>query len=400
MTKAPLPSGALSGVRILDLSSVVMGPSATQILGDMGADVITVEPPTGDRNRSIGPGPHEELSGVALNLLRNKRAVSLDLKTAGGREAFLAIAATVDVLVTNLRPAPLVRLGLDYGAVAAVRPDIVFCTACGYPSDSEDANRPAYDDIMQSASGLADLFDRMGAEPSLIPTIVADKVSGMAIVNAVLAALFHRERTGIGQHIEVPMVDVMSAFILTEHGCAAIPEPALGPPGYPRILTTARKPQPTRDGWINMLPYDDTHYNALFRAGGRLDLIDDERFRTRMDRSMNSDSLYRDMATVLPSRTTAEWLLFCEENDIPATRPATLDELVEKLPIEHHPEAGDYRVIPPPARFSATPSSVRLPAPLIGQHTREVLLEVGYAETTIDALIADNAIAVSTEPSN
>lgn len=385
-------TGPLAGIRVLDLTSVLMGPSATRTLGDLGADVITVEPGAGDRNRSMGDGPDEEFSGIALNLLRNKRSVSIDLKVSDGRDAFLAIATTCEVLITNLRPGPLQRLRLGYDDVRTVRPDIVFCAAHGYPSDSDQADAPAYDDIIQSASGFGDLFSRMGAEPALLPTLVADKVCGMAVTNGVLAALYHRAMTGIGQYVEIPMIDVMRAFVLTEHGSGAIPEPAVGPPGYPRILTTARRPQPTTDGWINVLPYDKSHYNALFAEVGRDDLIDDPRFGNRRERTLHSDSLYREVAAALATRPTAEWLRFCADHGIPATVAATLDDLVAELPLAEHPEVGDYRVIPPPERFSETPPNIRRPAPTIGQHTSEVLLEVGYSSAAVDRLADDGVI--------
>ncbi len=299
-------TGPLSGVRVLDLSSVLMGPAATRTLGDLGADVIFVEPAKGDRNRTMGSGPVEEFSGIALNLLRNKRSIAVDLKQPRGRHAFLDIAATCDVMITNLRPGPLRRLGLHYEAIREVRNDIVFCRAHGYPSSSEQANAPAYDDIIQSASGVGDLFRRMGAEPMLLPSLVADKVCGLTIANSVVAALFHRAQTGQGQCIEIPMVDVMRAFVLTEHGSGAISEPPVADAGYARILTPERRPQPTADGWINILPYDHSHYVALFEAGGRPDLAADERFATPIERVTHSDSLYRDVATVLTQRSTAD----------------------------------------------------------------------------------------------
>lgn len=379
-------AGPLDGIRVLDLSSVVMGPLATRILGDLGAEVVLVEARIGDRNRTMGTGPHPELSGVSLNLMRNKRSVDLDLKHPRGRQACLDLAAGCDVVVTNLRPGPLGRLGLDYESVRAVRDDVVFCTAHGYPSDSKRANAPAYDDIVQAASGVADLFRRAGQEPALAPTLVADKVSGMAIANAVLAALFHRERTGQGQRVEVPMVDTTRAFVLVEHGAAAIPEPAAGRAGYPRILTPERRPRATADGWINILPYDREHYAAMFTAGGRPDLVDDERIRTGRARIEHSDALYREVGALLPQRTTDEWLAFCEENGIPASRVVTLDEMVDELPLAEHPRVGSYRVVPPTERFSETPQSVRRPAPLIGEHGREVLAEIGYDEATLDEL--------------
>ncbi len=386
------PAGPLDGVRILDLSSVVMGPYATRILGDLGADVICVEGPAGDTNRAMGAGPHPELSGVSLNLMRNKRSVGLDLKHADGRDAFLRLVAASDVVVTNLRPGPLGRLRLTYADLVGVRPDVVLCRAHGYASDSAQRDAPAYDDIIQSASAIGDLFVRVGGEPVLMPTLVADKVAGLTVTSAVLAALLHRERTGEGQDVEVPMLDVMRAFVLVEHGAAAIPEPPLGPAGYPRILTPERRPQRTLDGWINVLPYRQEDFETLFRAGGRHDLVGDERTLSRRARIDHSDSLYADVAGVLAGGTTAHWLALCAETGIPATEAATLDDLVAALPVVDHPHAGSHREIPPPVRFGVSPASVRRPAPLVGEHGREVLAEVGYDDSDLDRLESSGAL--------
>jgi crotonobetainyl-CoA:carnitine CoA-transferase CaiB-like acyl-CoA transferase len=369
--------GPLHGVRVLDLSSVVMGPLATQILGDLGADVITVEDPKGTLSRVMTPGPVPQLSGIALNLLRNKRNVVLDLKDPADRERALAIAATCDVVITNLRPGTLGRLRLTYDDVVAVRADIVYCQAQGYPSDSPAADAPAYDDVIQAGSGIPDTFRRQGGRPVLVPTLVADKVSGLTIAYAVLAALLHRERTGEGQHIEIPMIDVLTAFTLVEHAGAATAVPPQGPPGYPRILNPERQPQRTADGWINVLAYTRENYEQLFREGGRPDLAGDERIRSARSRIANADSLYRDVAEVLVHRTTADWLAFCAEAKIPASAIPTLEELVEALPEDVHPLAGRYKVIPQPVRFSAsTGPTVHRPAALSGQHNEEVLAEV------------------------
>jgi crotonobetainyl-CoA:carnitine CoA-transferase CaiB-like acyl-CoA transferase len=385
-------TGPLDGVRVLDLSTVVMGPLATQTLGDLGADVITIETAFGDTNRFMGPGSHAELSGVAMNLMRNKRSVVLDLKQEAGRAAFLRIAETSDVVVTNLRPGALTRLRLTYDDVAAVRPDIVFCQAAGFPSDSPRADDPAYDDIIQSASGVGDLFARLGSDPMLLPTLVADKVCGLSVAGAVTAALFHRQRTGEGQHVEVPMIDVMRAFVLVEHGAGAVPIPAVAEVGYERILTTERRPRRTLDGWISVLPYRRRDYRALFTAGGRDDLRDDPRHAGRAQRIKHSATLYRDVAEVLATRTNEFWLDFCRCEGIPATEVATLDDLVDALPIAHHPVAGDYRCVPPPVRFAASPATMRRPAPLIGEHGREVLSEVGYSPDELDTLERDGIL--------
>jgi crotonobetainyl-CoA:carnitine CoA-transferase CaiB-like acyl-CoA transferase len=295
-------------------------------------------------------------------------------------------------MVTNVRPGALARLRLAYDDVTVVRPDIVFCQAAGFPSDSTRADDPAYDDIIQSASGVSDLFARLGSEPTLLPTLVADKVCGLTVAGAVTAALFHRQRTGEGQRVEVPMIDVMRAFVLVEHGAGAVPVPAVARVGYERILTTERRPRKTLDGWISVLPYRRRDYRALFSAGGRDDLHDDPRHAGRAQRIKHSASLYRDVAEVLATRTNAFWLDFCRREGIPATEVATLDDLVEALPIAHHPIAGDYRSVPPPVRFAASPATVRRPAPLIGEHGRDVLMEVGYAPDDVDMLERDGIL--------
>jgi len=389
----PLPAtGPLAGVRVLDVSSVIMGPYATQLLGDLGADVIAVESARGDTNRSMGPGPHRQLSGVSLNLLRNKRNVSIDFKHPDGLRAVLDIAATCEVFVTNLRPGTLTRAGLTYRDVAAVRPDVVYCQAQGYPTGGDREDDPAYDDVIQAESGVADAATRVAGQPLLAPTLLADKVCGLTIAYSVAAALYRRARTGEGEHIEVPMRDTVTAFTLVEHGAAAVSRPPLGPAGYPRILTPHRRPWPTRDGWMVVLPYTREHYDSIFAAGLREDLLGDERYATGRRRVANSGFLYDAVGQILASRTTAEWLTFFREHDVPAGEVATLDELVDNLPAAEHPHAGTYQLIPPPVRFARAPQSVRRPAPLIGEHTDAVLAEVGYDQGRLAALRESGAL--------
>lgn len=382
-------TGALDGVRILDLTSVVMGPLATQTLGDLGADVIAIEAAKGETNRYMGTGPHPQLSGIALNLLRNKRNVAIDLKHPSGRDAVLRIAATCDVVVTNLRPAPLARLRLTYDDVVEVRPDIVYCQAQGFPSDSGRADDPAYDDVVQAAGGVPDVLHRAGGERALFPSIIADKISGLTMTYAILAALFERARSGRGQHLELPMVDALSAFLLVEHGAGAVPQPpTAASAGYERILTPHRKPQATADGWISIFPYTNAHFVALIEATGREDLRDD-RLMTQKGRAANPELLYGLLGSIIATKTTEEWLLLCRSVGIPAAEVADLDGMVAALPDATHPVAGAYKAIPPPVRFSRTPASAtRRPAPLIGEHNREVLLEVGLSADEVDALEA------------
>ncbi len=358
-----------------------MGPLGTQVLGDLGADVIIVEDRRGDTNRTMGPGHHPELSGPALNLLRNKRSIGLDVKTDAGYEVLGRLIATSDVFVTNLRPGSRARAKLTYDDLRKFRADLVYCAAAGFPADSLEADAPAYDDIIQAASGVVDLATRVGLPPVLMPTLIADKVAGLAIANSVLAALFHRSRTGEGQDISIAMIDATRAFILVEHGAAAIPEPPLGAPGYSRILTPERRPQQTADGLIEVLAYERHHYESMFRLGGRSDLLDDPRIESRSSRLANGESLYRDIAEIVRTKTTAEWLLLTREAGVPSAAVVSLDEIVSALPIAVHPHAGQYRVTPP---LVGSPDGdgtevVRRHAPLHGEHGREVLTELGYS---------------------
>ncbi len=389
---ADAPAGPLAGVRVLDITSVVMGPFATQILGDLGADVISVEPRRGDTNRAMGPGPLPQLSGIALNLLRNKRNVALDFKRPEGLRAVLDIACTCDVFVTNLRPGTLQRAGLTYPDVAAVRPDVVYCQAHGYPTGTDRQDDPAYDDVIQAETGIADAAARVTGQPMISPTLLADKTCGLTIAYSVLAALYRRAITGLGDHIEVPMVDTVTAFILVEHGAAAVSRPALGPAGYPRILTPHRRPWPTKDGWMMVLPYTREHYDSIFAASGRTDLLGDERYSTGRKRIANAGFLYDEVGRMLASRTTAEWVAFFRQQDVPAAEVGVLEDLIESLPEAEHPHAGTYKLIPPPVRFAGAPQSVRRPAPLIGEHTEEVLAEVGYDAEGIASLRSSGAL--------
>jgi crotonobetainyl-CoA:carnitine CoA-transferase CaiB-like acyl-CoA transferase len=382
----------LDGIRILDLSSVVMGPLATQLLADQGADVIVVEDRRGDTNRSMGPGPHPDLSGVSLNLMRNKRSLGLDIRDERGHAVLLELVERCDVVVTNLRPGSRARARVTYDDLRSVRPDLVYCAATGHPADGPDADRPAYDDVIQAASGLVDLTERVGLAASLLPTLVADKTAGLVVANVVTAALLHRERTGLGGEYGVAMSEVMRAYVLAEHGAAAVPEPPLGPSGYQRILNPLRRPQRTADGRINVLPYEREHYETIFRIGGRDDLIGDERVLTRRSRLANGESLYRDVAEILERRPTAEWLDVLRSAGIPVSEVATVDDLLDGLPLAEHPYAGSYRVVPPLTGRSASPGDVRRPAPLHGEHGREILAELGHDPASIERLVADGVV--------
>jgi crotonobetainyl-CoA:carnitine CoA-transferase CaiB-like acyl-CoA transferase len=393
------PAAVLDGIRVLDLTTVVMGPYATQILGDLGADVIKIETGAGDTSRYMGGGPHPELSGIALNINRNKRAVSLDLKSADGMTAFLRLLDTCDVFVTNLRPGALTRLRLTYADLGAKRPRLVYCQAQGFRAGTAEENRPAYDDIIQAATGMPPLSERTVGATAFLPTIIADKVAGQTLVTAVLAALLHRERTGRGQRVEVPMFDAVMAFNLIEHlSRAAIPGE---PSGYSRIMTTTRGPHRTLDGYIAVMPYTDEHWRRLFAAVGREERLEEPRFADNKARLLNAQTVYADLAAIISDRTTAEWLDLCEAEGIPANAVPGLDEILEDSALHRgmittaqHPVVGTYRVVGPGMILHDTPVAVRRPAPLRSEHTVEVLAEIGYDQAAVDALVASGAAQV------
>jgi crotonobetainyl-CoA:carnitine CoA-transferase CaiB-like acyl-CoA transferase len=397
-----LPPGALDGIRVVDLTTVLMGPLAARILGDLGADVIRIESLAGDSVRNSVPARHPGMSGIGLNLLRNKRSVALDLKQPEGREAALAIMGSADAVVTNMRRGALARLGLDPESVRRRFPRLIYCVANGYGSDGPYADHPAYDDAIQASSGLAWLIGQVSGEPKYVPAIVVDKVCGMTIAQAVLAALVHQLRSGEGQTVEVPMFETMVAFNLIEHLRGTVYEPPIGPFGYGRLFTPFRRPMRTADGWAAILPYNDKHWLAFFALVGRPELVDDPRFADHNARIANIDDLYRLVAEVAPSRTTAEWLEVCGAAEIPAMAVLDLSRAeddehlaaVGLISLVEHPTEGTYRHVRDGVRYERTPSALRRFAAHLGEHTAEVLAEVGYDQTAIAALVEHGAAGV------
>jgi crotonobetainyl-CoA:carnitine CoA-transferase CaiB-like acyl-CoA transferase len=387
--------GPLHGLRVVELATVIMAPFACQILGDLGADVIKVEAAGGDHSRIMGGGPHPELSGVALNLHRNKRSVQLDLQQSKGRDAFLRILDDTDVLVTNMRPRALAKLDLDFNSVGANRPALIYCEAHGFSLESGDADLPAYDDIVQAATGIPALAQAATDAVNYLPTILGDKVAGLTIVYAVLAALLHRATTGEGQQVEVPMFDSVLGFNLVEHlSRATVPG---GKAGYNRILNPNRRPHRTKDGYIAMLPYSDKSWSDLYHAVGHEHELSDPWFQKRLE---NPRPVYASLACILAERTTAEWLELSAELGIPAGPVPSLDEIISDrglhrgvLTDAEHPVAGPYRSISSPARFSRSRPPTRVEAPLLGQDTVAVLTEVGLTVSEIKELIAAGAVS-------
>lgn len=397
----PGEHGPLTGIRVIDLTSVIFGPYATQTLGDMGADVIKVEAPEGDIMRSAYPARNPGMSGVFLNCNRNKRSIVLNLRDPEAQQALLRLVATADVFVHSMRPAAIAKLGLDYDRVAAARPDIVYASAWGFRSSGPYADRPAYDDVIQGISGTTDLTRRRdGTAPDFAPMVMADKVAGLHAINGITMALFHRERTGQGQRIEIPMFESVSSFNFVEHLCGAAFVPALVPPGYSRVLEPNRRPYPTRDGYIVVLPYNDKQCRGFFEAAGRPDLADDERFASAGARSRHVDQYYRLISELIATKTTAEWVALLAQADVPAIPVNTLEDVMEDEHLQatgffaeyEHPSEGRVRTTAVPLHFDKTPgSATRVSPPKLGADTRAVLAENGFTELEIAALLANGA---------
>jgi formyl-CoA transferase len=403
--KPEAAGGPLAGVRVLDLTAVVLGPMATQILGDYGADVIKVEAPEGDRMRSNGVSRRPRgMSSIFLAINRNKRSLCIDLKKPEGVAVIKRLLPTVDVLVHNMRLAAVDRLGLGYAAVAALNPRLVYCVAPGFGQGGPDEAKPAFDDVIQAACGLAGLLGHESGKPDYIPSLIADKTSGLALANAVLAALFERERSGRGQFVEVPMFETMVAFTLAEHLGGLTFEPPVGPAGYQRLLAGGRRPAPTRDGFVAMLPYSGEHWRQLFARAGREDLAAKYDFDDRHERNARIHEIYDDMASVTCTMSSAECLALCESLDIAATRICTIDELPEHPHLKAvglfersvHPSEGPIVAVRPAARFARTPASARRPAATLGEHNDEVLREAGYDSAQIAALRAAGVLRSAT----
>ena len=396
--------GPLSGYRILDLTTVVLGPYATRILGDMGADVVKVEPPEGDMLREIGPSRSPGMAPIHLALGSSKRSVALDLKRPRARGALLRLAAGADAFVHSMRPGAIARLGLAYEDLRRARPDLVYCGASGFGSGGPYAGRPAYDDLIQGMCGIADLMGRVsGGPPRYAPTIVADKTVGLFVANAVLAALLHRERTGEGQAIEVPMFETMVSYVMVEHLWERTMRPDDGALGYVRMLAPNRRPFRSRDGYLCMLAYTDRHWKSFFALAGRPELSADPRYATISARTENVSELYAVAEELLGARTTAEWLADLEKAEVPAGPVNSLEDLLADPHLAgqglirrvDHPSEGETLEVGPPARFSRSPAAVRRPAPLLGEHTVEVLGEAGLDPAEIDALLRDGAAVQS-----
>jgi crotonobetainyl-CoA:carnitine CoA-transferase CaiB-like acyl-CoA transferase len=398
-------SGPLSGVRVLDLTSVVMGPFATQILADLGADVVKVEPPEGDVLRHIAPMRHPGMGHIFLHHNRNKRSLVLDLKQAPGRDALLRLARKADVLVYNVRPQAMARLKLTYEDVAAVNPGIIYVGAYGYGQGGPYAEQPAYDDLIQGMVALPSILVDAGAsQPRFVPTAICDRITGLAAVNAVSSALYFREKTGRGQAVEVPMFETVAHMVLADHMGGRTFDPPEGPSGYGRMLAPHRAPYATKDGYVCVLIYNDKHWRRFFGLIGREEMFDaDPRFSSQEARSRNIAQVYAFVAEQMATRTTAEWLQLLKAADIPVTRLNSVDELIDDAHLAAtgffqaaaHPSEGALRLMAPPGTWSQAPQAPLKPAPRLGEHSVEVLGEAGYDQGEIDGMIASGVTLVA-----
>ncbi|HTV30015.1 MAG TPA: CoA transferase [Xanthobacteraceae bacterium] len=392
-------AGPLAGVRILDLTSVVAGPLATQMLGDMGADVIKIEAPEGDAPRHTGPARSPGMAALFMGLNRSKRSLVLDLKIDAAKDALWRLIATADVLVHSMRPQKIAKLGFGHEAVCGKNPRLVYAALHGYRDGGPYSGQPAYDDVIQGQSGIAALMAQMGGEPRYAPMILADKTCALSIAGAISAALFARERTGHGQFVEIPMFEQMVAFVLGEHLFGHNFVPPLGTLGYTRVTAPWRRPYKTKDGYLCMMAYTQAHWRKFWTMVGKPEMMSDPRFDSIASRAKNVIAIYELAGRCIADRTTDEWLAGLRELEIPAARMSTLDDLFADPQLAasgffkraNHPSEGEILYTDLPVRFDGTSSTSERLQPRLGEHSFEVLREAGFSENEIETLAQSGA---------
>jgi crotonobetainyl-CoA:carnitine CoA-transferase CaiB-like acyl-CoA transferase len=399
----------LAGVRVIDMASVLMGPVATQILGDYGADVVKIEAPEGDVMRHATAARHPLMGAMYLSTGRNKRSVVLDIKKPEGKAAVLRLCESADLFIHNVRPAAMRRAGLAYEDVRTVNPSIVYVALVGFGQDGPYAERPALDDIIQAASGLAGLFVRAGQrEPCFVPANLCDRMTGLAAAHAAIAALYMRQRTGQGQSIEVPMFETLAQTILGDHLNGEAFIPATAGTGYNRLLNAHRRPLRTQDGYIAMTPYSDKQFRAFFAAIGKTAEFDaDHRINHHAARALNYDVAYAKLAEIVATRSTAQWVSLCQANEIPCQKVNTIEDVLADPHLQQtgffqqveHPTEGRIRLMRHAARWSAADVSVRRLPPCVGEHSVQVLREAGYSDAEIDHMLQNGVTAQAVDPS-
>ncbi|MFN8228417.1 MAG: CoA transferase [Mycobacterium sp.] len=387
-----MADGPLAGIRVVDVTSVVMGPYCTQIMADMGADVVKIEPPEGDITRNVAVGPTPGMNGVFMNVNRGKRSVVLDLRTESGKDALSALISTADVFIHSMRSKAIAKLGFDYESVAELNPKIVYTNCYGYSRRGPDADRPAYDDTIQAECGLPAVQKQLTGDATYVATIMADKVTGLTALYATMMGLFHRERTGEGQEVEVSMFETMASFMLVEHANGAMFDPPLGPAVYPRTVAPNRRPYETKDGHVAALIYNDKHWAAFIEAVQPTWNRDE--YATLAGRAKQIDTVYGLVAQTMRERTTKEWLDLFGELEIPATPINSLDALFDSPQLNAagmfetvQTSTGPVRFPGVPTWFSRTPGRVRGPAPELGADTEDVLGELGITPPATEGAV-------------
>ncbi|MEO8296244.1 MAG: CoA transferase [Burkholderiales bacterium] len=391
-------TGPLAGVRVVDVTSVVMGPSATQMLADLGADVIKIEPPTGDATRKIGPGGEEKMGPLFLGVNRNKRSLVLDLKQPEGLAVLMKLAATADVLTYNVRPAAMARLGLTYEALSAVNPRLVYVGMFGFSQRGRYAPSPAFDDLIQAATAMPyAMATSLGGAPRFVPMNLVDRSVGLYAFGVITSALYARERTGCGQRVDIPMFEATVPFVLGDHLYGHKFQPERGPFGYPRLLSTARKPFRTKDAYVCCVIYQDHHWKAFLDILGMAEMYDtDPRLKTITTRTNHADELNEFVEHHLAQKTTDEWRELLKVADIPVFPVHTFETLLEDGHLEdigffreeEVPGFGTIRETAVPSEWHGTPPTHYRPPPRVGQHSAEVLREAGLSDADIADLMA------------
>jgi len=392
--------GPLEGVKVVDMTTVLMGPYATQMLGDYGADVIKVESLEGDVTRLIGPSRHPGMGPVFLNTNRSKRSIALDLKKTGGRDAVLRLIASADVLIYNVRPQAMGRLQLGYDVVSKINPRLIYAGVFGFGQDGPYAAKPAYDDLIQGATALPALMAQTGdGVPRYVPNALVDRIVGLTAVGAICASLVHRDRTGRGQRLDIPMFETMAGFVMGDHMGGLTYEPPLDRGGYARHLSRDRRPYKTSDGYICVIVYNDKQWASFFEATGRDDLRGNPVFSTFAGRATNINAVYAELARIFETRTTDEWIDVLTKADIPVMPMHDLESILQDphlvstgfFPVVDHPSEGKIRSMKTSARWSETPSQPFRLAPRLNEHGSEILKEAGFSEDEIATLVREGA---------